>query len=399
MFPKTAVLALAAVAALGQTPRPAGEYVGAVTGDNVYVRSGPGDSYPCTKLSRPATVQVVDEQFGWLKILPPKGCYSLISNRYVKADGNVGTVRGTNILVRAGSSLYPDRREAVQTRLNVGEKVMILGSSGDYYMIVPPRRAYLWISSQYVKAVPGVAPRTRPAGPTTREVPVPPVGPRLEETPRVVVTRKPAGEVAKDVAAFEAAEAALNEEFQKPRGQRDLQALLKRYQALAGSGGGTLAPFVEARIKYIQSEIELANDLKDVETLLAGVKVKQDKLAAETKGDQVPTPRLRRMYAAEGLLAESRLFQGGPTGPKRYTVSDPDTRVIYAYVQCITGGVNLQEHVKPPAPAPVAPKPPEVKEPAPPATQPAEVKEPLPTTGLPVAEPSTKPAVNPDEYE
>ena len=65
---KTRVILILCVAAMvcpaaGQTKKPAVvQYVGVVTGTNVYVRSGPNtDAYACTKVSTPATVQVVEE--------------------------------------------------------------------------------------------------------------------------------------------------------------------------------------------------------------------------------------------------------------------------------------------------------------------------------------------------
>ena len=120
--------AWAVVAAQAQTTRPAEEgYTGVLTGTRVYVRSAPVDGYPCTQLSRPARVRVVAERAGWLKILPPEGCYSLISKRYVRVQGKRGTVTGNNVLVRAGSDLAPGRMDMVQTRLNAGATVTILG--------------------------------------------------------------------------------------------------------------------------------------------------------------------------------------------------------------------------------------------------------------------------------
>jgi len=47
----------------------------------------------------------------------------------------------------------------------------------------------------------------------------------------------------------------------------------------------------------------------------------------------------------DGVLAPSALFAGGPGRHKRYTLSNPDTRLIAAYVRCTTGEVNLARHV------------------------------------------------------
>lgn len=463
---RTLVMAFAVFAlgtASAQTTRPAaGEYVGVVTGTNVYVRSAPVDGYPCTKLSYPATVKVKGEQFGWLKVVPPAQCYSLISKRYVKSDdGKIGTIAGTNVYVRAGSDLTPRRRDVIQTRLNTPDKVAILGESGEYYKIVPPEAAVLWVSSRYVRRARGATPETLPTTqPTTELVATQPT------TREVTVKPPPEDEFAKALAAFKAAEAALQKEFDKPREERDVKSLLARYQAVEVPDDSPWAPFLQARIEFLSKELELEKDRQDVADLLAGVRARQAKLAADTVRIQLPTTRRVRSYAAEGLLRPSELFRGGRTGPKRYIITDPDSRLISAYVQCTTGLLDLQkfvgayvgvigtpkyeqqlrmyvveaEHVvvireaaRPPVrPEPVvpipttleAPKPEPKEQPRPtpepepkeqpkpaPATQPApetprtppepEPASSQPPTGLPMVETTTQPAtgVNEEEYE
>ncbi|OPX25104.1 MAG: hypothetical protein B1H04_00645, partial [Planctomycetales bacterium 4484_123] len=152
MSSRALILALASVVA----PASAAEfpYEGVVTGAEVYVRSAP-DNYPCLKLSRPARVKVVGRAFGWLKILPPPGCFSLIAKSYVKAEGRTGTLTGTRVNVRAGSDLFPQRADVVQTQLDKPAKVTILGEQRivlggkpmAFYKIVPPPGVTLWVSA------------------------------------------------------------------------------------------------------------------------------------------------------------------------------------------------------------------------------------------------------------
>ena len=49
-------------------------------------------------------------------------------------------------------------------------------------------------------------------------------------------------------------------------------------------------------------------------------------------------------YSVEGVLMASHLFPRS-RGPKRYTVSNPNSRLISAYVQCTTGAVQLDRYV------------------------------------------------------
>ena len=319
-------------------------FMGEVTGTNVYVRSGRGiNYYPCMKLSRPAKVKVVGEVPGWFKILPPDGSFSLISKKYVHAEGNTGTVTGTNVLVRAGSSLplYASRIECIQTKLNIGDKVTIIGSKGDYYKILPPKGVYLWISSRYVKPISST---TQPS-PTTSTTPTVTTKPTTAKA--IIITTPQPEALKKAIADFEAAEKVLKAEMKKPRESRNLTGLLAKYRAIKISADSPLAPYIEARIRFLQSQIELLKDLREAERIIQDTDLKQAELAAQRERMKLahPTTRPARAYAAEGILLASELFPGGPIGPKRYLLRDPHTHLIVSYVQCTTDAVDLSKYI------------------------------------------------------
>ncbi len=333
------LVGIAAVVQADQTVDP--PFTGVVTGTNVYVRSGAGiNHYPCMKLSSPEKVQVVGEVPGWYKIIPPKGSFSLISKKYVHVEGKTGTVTGTNVLVRAGSglALYATRIESIQTKLNIGDRVNIIGQQGDYYKITPPEGVYLWISSRYVKPVgPTTRPSTLPATVTTQ--------PTTSKT--IVITTTQPETLRNELAEFESAEKAFQAEMKKPREARNLSALLERYRAIKLSAGSPLAPYVEARIRFLQGQIELLSDLREAERIIQDTDLKQAELAAQRERMKLaaPTTRPIRPYAAEGILLVSELFPGGPIGPKRYLLRDPNTHLIVSYVQCATGVIDLSKYI------------------------------------------------------
>jgi len=142
-----------------KTAEPAFPYVGESVGVNVNVRSGPGTNYyNCGKLDRGQRVKVVGTRFSWSRIVPPEGCFSWISKQYVEVDANdvaSGVVTGDSVRVYAGSeSLKPMHSTTVQIKLNRSDKVKLLGGdSGGYYKIAPPEGTYLWMSSEYLKAL------------------------------------------------------------------------------------------------------------------------------------------------------------------------------------------------------------------------------------------------------
>ena len=135
-------------------------YMAEITGDNVYVRSGPGTNfYDCSKLNKGEKVKVVGKIFSWARIVPPPGSFSWISMQYVSIDPEnttAGTVTGDRIRVYAGSDhVEPLHSTTLQGKLDRGDKVKLLGEQmDDYYKIDPPSFAYLWVSINFTKPLP-----------------------------------------------------------------------------------------------------------------------------------------------------------------------------------------------------------------------------------------------------
>jgi len=146
----------------GEAETPAFPYMAEITGDNLYVRSGPGTNfYECGKLTKGDKVKVMSRQFSWACIVPPAGSFSWISMQYVSIDTDnptLGTVTGDRVRVYAGSDTQrPLYSTKLQGRLDKGDKVKLFGEQlDDYYKIVPPSFAYLWVSINFTKPIPSV---------------------------------------------------------------------------------------------------------------------------------------------------------------------------------------------------------------------------------------------------
>jgi len=121
-----------------------------------FVRSGPSENfYPTLKLEKGAKVTVVGIKYNWLKIEPPKGSFSYVAKAFVKrhGDGAEGVVdANANPNVRAGSDLNAVKT-TVQTKLQPGQHVKIVGEQDEYFKIEPPAGAYLYVDQQFVNAV------------------------------------------------------------------------------------------------------------------------------------------------------------------------------------------------------------------------------------------------------
>jgi len=147
---------LAASPARGEKTLP---YKAYVTGDNVEIRSGPGeDFYPTDKLQKGEKVEVYRRAAeGWCAIRPPQGSFSWISGRALKLqDDNLAEVTQDNVAARVGSSLS-EVRDVVQVRMRKGEAVEILDSKDDpvgqsqvWYKIAPPSGEFRWVLEKYL---------------------------------------------------------------------------------------------------------------------------------------------------------------------------------------------------------------------------------------------------------
>jgi uncharacterized protein YgiM (DUF1202 family) len=146
---------------------PAFPYEAEITGDDVYVRSGPSTAYyECGKLYKGDKVKIVASQNGvWSQIQPPKGSFSWVSMQYVKpdtTDSTVGIITNDDVRVWAGSDrIRPEASTTLQGKLNKGDKVKLLGEQlNNYYKIAVPSLpdAYFWISTQFTKPISAESP-------------------------------------------------------------------------------------------------------------------------------------------------------------------------------------------------------------------------------------------------
>ena len=216
------------------------EYVGEVTGQDVYVRSGPDRSwYEVTQLSAAAQGPGCGAEGEWLKIVPPEGCFSLVNKQFVKRDGDIGTIMADKVVARAGSLLRPGKADFVQGQFSRGATVAIIGETDEYYKIKPTGAAVVYINSSYVRK-PGAAapvgarrPASRPAAAaaamdnqtvtmtrprTTTTRPGETISTTTVHTTVTAVAAKPSS-AAK--AAYDQAVKDLNDEYKKPLDKRD----------------------------------------------------------------------------------------------------------------------------------------------------------------------------------
>lgn len=157
-------VAPAALVLLAWMPATAGEttfpYKAFVLADEVYVRSGPGQSYyPTEKLRAGQVVEVYrHDPGGWYAIRPPEGSFSWVSGRYLELkDDGLAVVTEEGVAARVGSR-FSDIRDVIQVRLSKGEVVEVLGrregpngpDGQTWFKIAPPSGEFRWVFGKYV---------------------------------------------------------------------------------------------------------------------------------------------------------------------------------------------------------------------------------------------------------
>lgn len=127
-----------------------GGYTAVVTGNEVEVRSGAGRAYYVVGVMQTGQqVEVVDVLFdaSWYQIVVPSGIHSYVSKAFVNAqgDGSVGVINADRTECKAAALRGPGASYRVQHLFNQGDRVEIVGEEGNYYKIVSPEEAYVFV--------------------------------------------------------------------------------------------------------------------------------------------------------------------------------------------------------------------------------------------------------------
>ena len=366
--PATAPAAIAVPAPGGVAEAPFTQaFVASITGDKVYVRSGPDTKYyEIGQLVKGDLVYVVGASKGWYLILPPNGAFCMLSKEFVEPDagGATGTLKGDYVNVHAGSANYPnaDPYAVLPPSLRKGAKVKILGATDKYYQIAPPETAYFFVSAQYVKAAPGTSYKVAQLklsagaiGPTgvTVEAPtsVPPLavfvpGPEAPlaggagaagQPLPVLVPKVTYSETA--TAKFNDANARYQDESRKPPAQQNVEGLLAEFKDIAAMEN--ISPSVkagaQADIAAIERTMTVQRLIIEQAVVTEATKKESEALRAQFDAAEkaIAAAREAGPYNAEGLLQTSTIVSG------KYALVNPQTGRVVAYVDPASAAVDI----------------------------------------------------------
>lgn len=135
------------------------------------VRCGPTEKYYVTsKLPAGTPVEVISEENGWLKILPPQGSFSWIHTKWLdtilpNAPNMVVVAEDMVVPVFAGSRVLTSRPTVISARVKRGMQVVSIGpvrsdEEGSWMPIQPTSSEYRYIRAELVgsRQPPGVTP-------------------------------------------------------------------------------------------------------------------------------------------------------------------------------------------------------------------------------------------------
>jgi hypothetical protein len=332
---------------------------------STHVRSGPSDNfYPTTRLDTGAIVRVVGIKYNWLKIEPPKGSFSYVAKAFVQrhGDGGEGVVDpSATPNVRAGSDLNA-LKTTVQTKLQPGQHVKILGEQDEYFKIEPPAGAYLYVDQKFVHAVrkinEPIAAATPKAQPKPGDEVDPPVVPPVEggiaegpstgpespatgpatrngnEAVAAGPTTKPAVAEASLLTQLEELEAKFKEASGKPLVDQPLEELTAGYTSLSTRPTLTkqMRRVVDARTAALkvrtearESYLVLKKNQADVETKRQALHAEREELQERIKQNDI------KIFTAVGTLRTSSLQLGG--SGTLYRLTDPITGRTVVYLR------------------------------------------------------------------
>lgn len=322
---------------------PSFPYDAEITEDNAPIRSGAGTNfYICGKLKKGDKVKVVSSQFSWSRIVPPPGCFSWISMRYVSVDPdrpNIGIVTAEGIRVYAGSEQRePIHSETLQFKLNRGDEVRFIGKQkGDYYKIAPPPGAYLWVSTKYTKPI---------AAPVIKVIKPVVVKPKVDANTatKIVTKTDPNAETKTDsndviaivpttisgesenLKAYYALDKLLKAEMAKPPEKQNYTKIKEALTVIAANkDAGKAAKYSEFALRKINA-IELAMAIQK-EVQLQNEELKKTKegidKARETRLEEA---KALGKYAVIGKLQTSNIFIS--EAAKRYRIMDDSGKTI-----------------------------------------------------------------------
>lgn len=241
-----------------------------------------------------------------------------------------GVVTGNFVRVRAGSiKVPPVNARQVQTKLNYGVVVQVIGERDDFYKIVPPPGCCFWTSLDYIRRV----------GPVTAEAAV-----SIRSQAAGSVSDKP-GKVTLTQVQLERAEyqelaRLFKAEQDKPVLQRELAPIKQRLVKLIEDAGTPSLKSLAQRLMRTMARAELARNALEIslsqDERLRITLDEIDKKVELLVSTRTPAGIKQQENVIQGILSPSAVFTATNQN-RRFLVLGDDDRIICYAVSDIDG--------------------------------------------------------------
>jgi hypothetical protein len=289
-------------------------YTGLITGDTVYIRSGPGQYYyPLLTVNKNASVTVEGEANGWLALKPPKGVAGLMrKSDLTMGQGGTATVSATTARVYA-TGPTAKRQWCVMTTLKQGDTVKVLAPpEGDMVRIAPPAGTHVYVVDQYVAAG-GSASTDKEIAIAKMEIEPPKADPFIED--------------------FKKADVDLEVELAKPVTEQKFDEVTAKYKDIAEKADKTFVKQAAIkRLGYIAGLKEQQAEVMKVISLGEGLdrrlaEIKSQRVAQEAAADREKKAAARADFLATGLVAKMESLEDVDY-PIKFKLVDQNNRPI-----------------------------------------------------------------------
>ncbi len=334
-------------------------YEAVVQGDDVYVRSGPGQSYyPTMKLGLGDRLTVHrHDPGGWYMIAPPAGSFSLVDASLVQKTGEkAGVVKvppladgqAGRAIVRIGTE-FGDDHDFYGRELANGDAVEIIGEktiatergSVLMYQIKPPALEYRWVKGDYIvpaaEAVreehdldPFAIPAAQKREPVTTDAsPVPETRTAAADPASIPVSSTDSSDVAGQINA-------LDRQFQEMLAldpeQWQLDAFQQSYETLLSEAQGPDAVLVQKRLDTIEARRVVQEQYLEFLRLTSATSQREAQLLSMQNGrpGAVPSQYPRRPGAAPTPAPQPTPASQPTPAPQPTPASQPNPQPVPA---------------------------------------------------------------------
>ncbi len=268
-----------------------------VTADHVNLRTrADGNAMIVGQVDRDTVLEGRGIEFGWHRVVPPPGVFSLVSAQYVERSGpdrGVVRLRSGNLRVRAGSTVfaYDPLNCPVQKLLPDGAEVHIVGEQDGWLRITPPEGVFVYITDRYVQRISAdeaarlrdrtAAAATRPATPITTR-PRPAAASRPATQPAVAATGPATAPASRPALVTRPVEPTEPPQFRPFDATGELEAAFELPLGEFGLRYKLVAPFTRRVRAYIEIPPELKIDAPSLVGRYVGVRGEKVQPLTET---------------------------------------------------------------------------------------------------------------------